>query len=300
MRSALFVVSIDLEMSWGSVHHGRPHDDAPYRQERQIVADVLEIMDRYGISATWAVVGHLFLGACEQIDGVAHPEIRRPEYSWLNGDWYDLDPTGSGADHPTWYGSDLVDLIRACRTPQEIGSHSFGHIIAGDPECSREAFSDDIAAAIDVANDQAVELRSFVYPRNSIGHLEVLADAGFRAYRGPTPSDTEHRRPTIEGRLVNVPHTYMFDPGSRNARRLGTWAWGQLLRNRLRSAVETSSMFHLWFHSHNLHGRRRRARSALDRLFAYARQEIDAGRLRNLTMAEVADEMLAEAGGRHR
>lgn len=298
MAAGLFVVSIDLEMSWGAVHHGRPHDDAPYRRERQIVADVLSLMDRYGISATWATVGHLFLDGCEAVDGPPHRDLIRPSYPWLDGDWYDLDPASSLAADPTWYGSDLIEMIRSCPTNQEIGSHSFGHIIAGDPGCSQAAFEADVRAAISAAANLGIDLRSFVYPRNSIGHLGVLAEHGFTSYRGATPASggsapAHGFAPVLEGDLVNIPHTYLFDPGSRWARRLGTRGWSHLIRRPLRTAVKKQSMFHLWFHSHNLSGHRGRANRAMDRLFAHARAEIDAGRLRNLTMGEVAAEVLA-------
>lgn len=315
--TARFVVSIDLEMSWGAVHHGAPHDDAPYREEREIVADVLDAMARHGISATWAVVGHLFLDECEPVDGRPHPEIVRPEYPWLPGDWYGLDPAASTATDPTWYGPDLVQAIRDCPVPQEIGSHSFGHLIAGERGCSADAFRSDVEAAKRVGG----ELRSFVYPRNSIGHLDVLAEQGFTAFRGPMPDRFPHlsgwRRslvsqidrvvplpsasvqPRVQGTLVDVPQTYLLDPGSTTARRLGTAAWARLARRRLRHAIRTTSLCHLWFHTHNFSGHRERARRAMELVFAEARRHIDAGRLTNPTMGEVAEELLrAETGER--
>lgn len=315
--AARFVVSIDLEMSWGAVHHGAPHDASPYRAEREIVADVLAAMTRHRITATWAVVGHLFLSSCQAQDGRPHPAITRPHYDWLDGDWYDLDPTSSVDDDPTWYGSDLVEAIRSCPVPQEIGSHSFGHLIAGDPGCTPEAFRSDLEAARQVGG----ELRSFVYPRNSIGHLDVLAEQGFTAYRGPMPErfagvDGWKQRllamvdqvrplssvtvqPAVQGPLVDVPQTYLLDPGSTTARRLGTGAWARLARRRLRHAVRSRSLFHLWFHTHNFIGRRPRARAGMDLVFGEARKHIDAGRLSNPTMGSLADQLLAgETGGR--
>ena len=318
LGSARFVVSIDLEMSWGAVHHGSPHDDSPYREEREIVDDVLAAMALHGISATWAVVGHLFLDRCETANGRLHPEIVRPDYPWMDGDWYDLDPVSSSERHPTWYGPDLVDAIRACPVPQEVGSHSFGHIIAGDPGCSAAAFRSDVEAARRVGGN----LRSFVYPRNSIGHLDVLSEQGFTAYRGAMPERFPHAtgwkrriltkvdrvfplssvsvQPAVRGALVDVPQTYLLDPGSTTARRLGTVVWARLARRRLRHAVRTGSLCHLWFHTHNFAGHRRRARRAMDLVFGEARRLIDAGRLSNPTMGEVAEELLrAETGERH-
>jgi peptidoglycan/xylan/chitin deacetylase (PgdA/CDA1 family) len=310
-RPATFVISIDVEMSWGAVHHGAPHDPRPYEQEREVVARTLDLMRRHGISATWAIVGHLFLSECTATGGRPHPEIVRPDYPWLGGDWYDLDPVSDLAAAPTWYGPDLVARIRACDVPQEIGSHSFGHVIAGDPGCSADAFRSDLDAARSLAETEGVELRSFVYPRNSVGHLDLLAAAGFTAFRSPTPDrfagmppwrrrlasladsvrplPTATFSPVVRGPLVDIPQTYLFDPCSKRARRLGTTGWTMAVRRRLRHAVRTSSLFHLWFHSHNLAGDPERAWRAMDALLAEARRHIDAGRLENLTMGAVAE-----------
>lgn len=301
-------------MSWGAIHHGKPHDDRPYRLEREIVGDVLASMEEHGIAATWAIVGHLFLAQCSATNGLKHPEIVRPSYEWMKSDWYELDPASSVEQAPTWYGPDLVKMIRECRVPQEIGSHAFGHLIAGEPGCTPESFASDIVACHAAAAEAGVELRSFVYPRNSIGHLDTLAASGFTAYRGATPppfadapgwqrkvmKTVDHIRPlsatavrpSLHAGMANVPHTYMFNPDSRTARRFGTTIWSSMIQRRLRHAVRTSSMFHLWFHTHNLATNRERARVGMDDLFATARSLIEAGRLENLTMGQIADRML--------
>jgi hypothetical protein len=38
------------------------------------------------------------------------------------------------------------------------------------------------------AEKLGLNLQSFVFPRNNIGHLDVLAEAGFLSYRGVTPT----------------------------------------------------------------------------------------------------------------
>jgi hypothetical protein len=94
--------------------------------------------------------------------------------------------------------------------------------------------------------------------------------------------------------LVNIPQTYLFDPGSKNARLLGTKGWSLLVRRRLRHAIRTASLFHLWFHSHNLAVDLERSHTAMEDLFRFARAEIDRGRLVNLTMGDMAERVLAE------
>ncbi len=308
--AAAFVISIDLEMSWGAVHHGSPHDRSPYLEERRVVAELLEVMEEYEISATWAVVGHLFLPRCGQSTGMKHPEIVRPDYSWFAGDWYDLDPGTSLTDDPTWYGPDLVARIRESHIPHELASHSFGHVIAGDEGCTEEAFRSDLEACLSAAAESGLNLMSYVFPRNSIGHLGLLAEAGFLAYRSHTPDRFTQMspplkkmalamdrvrplrsgafRPEIKGDLVAIPQTYLFNPGSKTADRLGDELWGRVVRRRLRGAVRTSSLFHMWFHSHNLAGHPRRSRRAFEVLFEEARKGIDEGLLENLTMSDLA------------
>jgi hypothetical protein len=218
---------------------------------------------------------------------------------------------------PTWYGPDLVSAIRGSRVPQEIGSHAFGHVIAGDPGCSAQAFKSDLQACLAVASRQGLELKSFVYPRNSIGHLDVLSEAGFASYRSHTPDRfdglsalakrwallvgrvrplrSEGFHPEIEGDLVAIPQTYLFNPSSRTANRLGAEMWGRVVRGHLREAVRASSLFHMWFHSHNLAARPDRARRALEIVFKEARRNIDEGRLENLTMSSVAERVRTSA-----
>ena len=249
-------------------------------------------MAEHEIAATWAVVGHLYLDHCER-DGNQgpHPEITSPSYRWMKEDWYDLDPGTDVTRDPTWYGPDLIDAIERCRFPQEIGSHSFGHLIVGDPDCTDEAFASDLEAAIAVSVARGRRPTSFVYPRNDIGHLDVLSRAGFTSFRGPRPDGPGPIRPSMVDDLVDVPQTYLFDPDSAKARRMGTALWSRNVTHRLRRAVADRSLFHLWFHTHNLAENPSRAFTALNRLLADARRMIDAGDLRNSSMGQVTEIM---------
>ncbi|HEX6146223.1 MAG TPA: hypothetical protein VF083_05545, partial [Acidimicrobiia bacterium] len=187
----VFVISIDTELAWSVVHRGAvpPEQLLPSRSaaERKIVEDLLALFARYDTKATWATVGHLFIDNCGVEGGRKHPEIVRPDYEWFEGDWFDLDPATDLATDPMWYGTDIVEMIRGAQPAQEIGSHSFSHLIVGDPGCSEAAFASDLAACRHVASEAGLQLRSFVYPRNTIGHLDTLAGHGFEAYRGLRP-----------------------------------------------------------------------------------------------------------------
>lgn len=301
-----FVVSIDTEMAWGLTHRQDQH--YRYDRERADIERLLRLFDEHAIPATWAIVGHLMLDHCEPVDGVKHPEIVRPDFSWFKGDWFDDDPCTDSERDPMWYAPDVVELIRAADTDHEIASHGFSHIVAGDPGCSRETFDSELAQAVAVAADQGLTIRSLIHPRNQIGHTDLLADHGIVAYRGrrpaaTTPSSRLQRlveqtidrtigsertavRPIQEGPLWNMPSTTMFDVDARPR----TWRlWIRQVERRLAQAVARRSLFHVWFHPHNLRDHPEASFAALDRLCAAAARHRNAGRLDTVTMGGLAD-----------
>jgi peptidoglycan/xylan/chitin deacetylase (PgdA/CDA1 family) len=309
------VVSIDTELAWGAAH--RRDGSAPahrYELEREVIGRLLDLFARYEISATWAVVGHLFLDRCarDHEGGRPHPELRRPTYDWLDGDWLDIDPCADAETAPYFYAPDVVDRIAACPVPQEIGSHSFTHAIADDSGCSPEVFASELAACHKAAATRGIELRSFVYPRNAIAHRDTLHEAGFTSYRGGRPSAPFAGRPSWQRRalraidtvrplagstvqpevdasgLVNVAQTYYFAPTTRS-RQLPPAVWARFPVARLRQAARQRSLFHLWFHPYDVTAAPDRALDILERICRAIDRERSRGRLDVRTMSQVAD-----------
>ena len=309
------VVSIDTEMAWGGAHRRGGPPDPGLDHEREAIASVLDVLARHGIAATWAVVGHLFLDACERDGGRPHPEVVRPDYPWLDGDWFDVDPCSTRSEAPSWYGRDVIAAIRACPVPQEIGCHSFAHALAGEPGCSPAAFASDLVACRALAGADGLALRSFVYPRNAVGHVEALAPAGFACYRGRQRPPfagrpaavraalrlAERARPLAGSAAVperhpsgvwNVPQTFLFAPAERRSR-LPVALWARAPRARLRQAARERSLFHLWFHPSNVTADPDRVVPALDRICADAARLRDRGALDTLTMGALAERLEA-------
>jgi hypothetical protein len=313
LDTAAFVVSIDAELAWGIHDQGRGAVEAlaPDRaqHERSVVRSVLELLERHDVPATWAVVGHLFLGSCRRRDGRIHPGVIRPAYDWHDGDWFALDPGSDLGSDPLWYGSDVIDMIRRAHPTHEIGSHSFSHLVAGDPGCSEEVFESDLAACVDVAGATDLELRSYVFSKNSIGHLGVLERHGFVAYRGDRPRpfaavggirgsvmraiDRLGPRagsavfPERVGGLWNIPATNFYGPTARGDRTpFVIWVRRQV--QRLELAGRTRSLYHLWFHPQDLLGDVDRALSGLDRILERAAALRRRGTMRTITMSRLA------------
>lgn len=312
-----FVVSIDTELAWGEAHR-RDGSEGQHRfdAEREVIGAILELFARYEIAATWAVVGHLFLDACGGGDGAGgpHPELVPPAYDWLDDDWLAVDPRSSLDEAPFWYGRDIVDAILACPVPQEVGSHSFSHVIVDDPACTPEVFASELAAAAGVAAERQVELRSFVYPRNAIGQVDRLAEHGFRCYRGGRAAGPFAGRPGWQRRglaavdklrplagsavrparhgsgVWNVPQTYLFAPATAG-RLLPPALWCRRPLARLRQAARHRSLFHLWFHPYNVTADPERALATLEIICRAADRLRAAGRLDVVTMGVLAERL---------
>ena len=323
LKRGAFVVSIDTELAWGEAHQrgasaepvgtGTSPAGRTYDREREVIARILDILARHEIAATWAVVGHLFLAECHDNGAGPHPEIVRPNYSWLDGDWFDIDPCTSLSDHPSFYGRDIVDAILACPTPQEIGCHTFSHLIVDDPACTPEAFTSDLAAAAIVAAQLGVELRSFVYPRNLIAQVERLSEYGYRSYRGRQRSPSFAGRPAWQQRVLrmadrvyplggsaarpvlhasgvwNIPQSYYLFGPITSRRRLPTFHNRRPMA-RLRQAARHRSVFHMWFHPHNVIATAG-ALNTLEHIFVAAAELREAGRIDILTMGALAAQL---------
>lgn len=317
LETGTFVVSIDVEMAWGVAHRPAPDEGGhDYAAEREVIDRILEVFARYQVAATWAVVGHLFLDGCQAEGAVPHPDVVRPAYSWLDRDWFAIDPCSTVAEAPHWYGPDIVDAILACPVHQEVASHSFSHVIVDDPGCSPEAFGSELAAAVEVAAERDVELRSFVYPRNAVAQIERLGEHGFRCYRGGRPSVPFAGHPTWQRRFLaaldhvrplagsaarparhpsgvwNIPQTYLFNP-TTSGRRLPPALWSRPAVARLEQAARERSLFHLWFHPYNITAAPDPTIDALDRICAAATRLRDHGRLDIVPMGALAERLEA-------
>jgi peptidoglycan/xylan/chitin deacetylase (PgdA/CDA1 family) len=312
-----FALTFDTELIWGSFDQISPKGFASrYPDVRGTIDAVLRLLDQYDVAATWAVVGHLFLRACQR-DGsrLAHPELSaRPHQSWRSGDWYSADPCTDRRRDPLWYGDDILDALQSTHTPQEIGCHSFSHALYRDPAMTRAAVDADLEACIALAAARGLVLRSFVFPRNFEGHHEALQAHGFRAYRGleptrqasltgpvgravrladhlvalPPPVSTPHER--LPG-LWNIPASALLIPRTGLRRVVPVASQVRKAKAGLRRAKEVGGVFHLWTHPFNLASDRK---TMIGMLEAILREAVDArsrGELVIEPMASIAERM---------
>lgn len=313
-ETGVFTLSLDFELIWGTADLGLENFKSLCKTEREVVIDrLLQLFEKYEFPATWAILGHLFLDKCSQ-DGAKHPEIVRPNYSWTKEDWFAHDPGGVEDAQSIHLGKSLVEKIKNCRIPQEIGSHSFSHIVFGDEGCSRETAESEISECVRIADEQGFKLKSFVFPRNEVGYLDVLKKFDFDCYRGVEPNWYENRQvpesvrrglrlfdvlraatpPTVlpektkEG-LWNIPGSAMFFPMHGFRRRIPMSLRIKRCIKGLNKAAKEKKIFHLWFHPTNMVDEMEQMFAGLEEILKHATLLRKEKKLAFLTMGEITE-----------
>lgn len=302
------VLSVDAELGWGYHDFESPPDRVEGARDGWL--RLLSLCDTYDIPTTWAFVGHLLLEEC---DG-HHPEHPlSPEwFARERGAWRDRSDLRCGPD--------LVRAVRDADADHELACHSFSHVEFAGSDASRAVASAELEACERLAADHDISLSSFVFPRNAVGHRDVLAEYGYSCYRGRRP--TSHRdvpvyrqlskvaggltrpavpplvEPTVdEYGLVDVPaSTYLFNFEGAGRRFVETVRGDPVVRcvrRGLSAVTGTDRVLHLWLHPNNI-----RTESDVERLhgvFAAIQRRSEAGDVEVQTMQEVARQVRSRA-----
>ncbi|MCK6480794.1 MAG: polysaccharide deacetylase family protein [Planctomycetes bacterium] len=316
-----FVFSVDVEGLWGVFFVERWRGDAAAaRGAREAVPAMLRLLDERRLPATFAVVGHLFLDRCERGDGRPHPEMPRASYPWWPGDWYAHDPCSDEASAPDWYGRSLVEAIRRSPGGHELASHGFSHAVFDERHMDAAVAAAEFSAARRAAAGAGVEVRSFVYPQNVVGHGPLLAPAGFTCFRAPDGDEPQRAgppggagrairfarhvagaappvgRPRLVHGVVEIPSS-MPIVGAEGIRVLiSRRARVARARRGLEAARREGAVFHLWTHPHAFAGRGAGVLDSLAATLDDAAALRDRGEIEVATMGSMAAGFLAGAG----
>ncbi len=177
-----FNLTIDFELGWSRARRdggSTTRQEALQRAQRARAAfpALLEASDRYAVPITFAVVGHLAMARCE------HPPTPAFAPYWLGEDWFAIDPSTDGDRDPAYYAADAIEAIARGDVAHEIGSHGFSHVDLGDDATTREIATYEIVESRNALRRYDPAISSFIFPKNHLGFLDVLSDAGFTAYR---------------------------------------------------------------------------------------------------------------------
>jgi hypothetical protein len=309
-----FLFSLDTELAWGYFDSGKKRAQLLSRdggRERWAIERILELFGQFNIVGTWAVVGHLFYPKCEDCEEcpIEKWEGRFSSYEQI-----------FETDHPLWYGSDVIDAVRAAKPRQEIAFHGYTHEVFDESQMSSERAHFEIREWMRLAGRRGIVPKSVVFPRNRIGHMSLFQSAGFICYRSeeyvPLHLRARYVGPLLKtfaqvlslydppiygladvgsGGLLNLPssqHLFDFD------RRVESLLDGMnlhLLRLRgfkrgIRKAAKRAKIFHLWAHPWEL-----KSEKDIDKLryvLGFVAEESEKGRMCSVGMAEIAEEVL--------
>lgn len=192
----VIVLSLDFELRWG-VADRLAGDFSRYRRHlegvREAVPALLDLFAGIRTPATWATVGAV---ACDDWDDYLSSAPPPPRYldarlvhdlpAYRNGD-------PSGRLH---FAPDLVRMI-AGAPKQELGSHSFSHMFFREAGVMRRDVDADARAVRQLFEGRfGVTPTSFVFPRNQVEFVDVLARHGIDVVRDNPP--TWYHRKTAE------------------------------------------------------------------------------------------------------
>ena len=299
-----FIISLDVELLWGAVLHPTGKTTILLRNDdtrgRGNIDLLLSLFEKYDIPATWAIVGHLFLDHCHRENGVPHHGMPR-----FKDNWYSVDPCSDIQQDPLYYGEDIIEKVISSPVGHEIGYHSFSHVPFS--ECSREVAEAEVKEGVELVKGLGITLKSFVFPYNAIGHIDVLRENGFEIFRGRHL----HRQDLNQSFLIRKACgaiDKLIAPPTEPVWRDGIWEipssmffcdsqtpFSLLPRARLglERAIRSKKVFHAWLHPHNLLLQPSLGRE-LGKLLAFVSEKREEGKIRVTTMGELASHLSSQ------
>jgi peptidoglycan/xylan/chitin deacetylase (PgdA/CDA1 family) len=253
-HKAVFIISCDFELAWAWRFSKQLNCDLEKakeiaRQERKNIPIILELCERFNIPITWAIVGHLFLDSCKKDGAIAHKDIPRlghfknKYWEFSLSDWFNGDPCCEWQNAPEWYAPDLIQRIKDSKTEYEIACHTFSHIDCREEVCPEELLRKEIQECKRIASAFGFELKSFVFPGDFIGNLQILKEEGFLSYR--IDEDALGFPIRDEYGLWQIPTTAEIGLSSYG------WAADYYIKKYkaiIEKAIKYQRLCHFWFH----------------------------------------------------
>jgi len=185
-QNGYLLISLDFELFWGlfdvkttSNYHTN------LKNVREVIPRLVALADQYNITLTFATVGFLFAKNKQELLSALPSE--KPTYLNSRFNPYNLiENIGENeTDDPFHYAESLIEFIRT-NGNHEIASHTFSHYYANEDGQTPDQFEADIIAAVQIAKQKNINIKSIVFPRNQINeaYLKICAKHGIICYRG--------------------------------------------------------------------------------------------------------------------
>ena len=298
MQSAVFTISLDCELLWGS-HYVGGEKRYPYLKHgfSEYYRGLLDLCERYKISATFAFVGAIAMSAEEFNRKVAHIPVDSPYGNWLES----ISAAQIAAEtESSWYARGIIDSILASKQKHEIASHSFTHLRFNRIDAPEVAAFELAASAVTLSKYCGARLKTFIFPENRLGHLKEFKSSPYFIYRGE--DDTWYKNLPLQSFFHFIDQVLPIPPRPvtlATDEYGNTYVPGSILlfaydgvrylkvKNGIDRAIAEKKIFHLWFHPWNL-GSSPRMLKLLERVFVYVDKCRAEGSLSVATIGDLA------------
>lgn len=313
MSKGIFTISLDFELFWGVRDHRTLENYGEnIRNVYHVVPRLLELFSKYNVHCTWATVGFLFFN--EKKEMMSYLPVQRPTYEKKDYDPYPYLEQNE-LEKIYHFAPALIEQIR--RTPgQEIGTHTFSHFYTLEKNTTIGQFQSDLRAAIAIAKEKGIEIKSIVFPRNQYSdeHIKACLEEGIKIYRGnalsgvykPTSRENEklfrkgtrfadayinitghhcHAIPAVS-EIINLPASRFlrpYDPKFKMFDKLKL----RRIKQGIKFAAKHGLIYQLWWHPHNFGKYMNENFKFLEQVLEYYHQLNREGKIESQNMLEI-------------
>jgi peptidoglycan/xylan/chitin deacetylase (PgdA/CDA1 family) len=232
---------------------------------RQAYRDLVSLFEKWQVPATFAFVMAFILAKQEFFD-YADLFRDRGADGWLR----QFRTDAAAQRFEGWLVPETLEIVQAPGR-HEIGCHGFCHLPPAEHLADETAVRHELTAAMVIARSKGLAPKTFVYPRNLVGHTRLLQEHGFIGYRTRPPRQTGKvwrvksalgeldpftptqppRRPS-PGAVTPIPSGYFLHWRFGVRRIVPAPVTVMRWRHILDHAVRHRWLAHLNFHPHNI------------------------------------------------
>jgi len=263
-----FIISLDCEGKWGTVGLKEIQKKLSSDNLNNVYKKINNLLLKYEMPATFAFVMALTLSEeeskkfhCLSIEEKDQNNIYLKEF-WKSKKQGNIEG---------WLEPKIFEEISK-NTNIEIASHGFSHYICDDQANTLE-IENEFRNSLKVSNIKNITLKTFVFPENKIGNLNILKKFNYAGYRNVKKSKyknskikrfknlldefnifeiIQEQNSVDKYGLTSIPSGFFFNSkfGLRNL--VPGFITFEKWKRLINYSIENNKTLHLWFHPHNL------------------------------------------------
>lgn len=133
----------------------------------------------------------------------------------------------------------LLDDLLSSSIKHDIGAHGYYH--TQFKNLTAEQAENELTLISNGMKKLNIKPKSFVFPRNSVAHLDLLEKYGYKCFRGYGNYKKNLMSVETVGSLYNIHPSLFFDPNSNLF----------LVKKMFNISIKKQLPFHIWFHLWN-------------------------------------------------